>query len=332
MTDPTARPTVIELPDAPLTTEKPPRPVILETEDSRPIEAREQPSIVSAEVAEPGRPRRPFKIALIGIGILVIGLLAFDAVEWVRHQFDRGPVVGGLAVAVIAAGILGIGYWLVSAFRALATLKNVERMQALLAPPNSQTVGQGDRLIGDVEAGLPALPTVAAALAIYRDQVQPHHTLEQRVDLLSRTVLVPIDRRVETLIRATVAQAVIFTAISPTALVESLFFMARGLRLVRQIAELYGGRPGFAGTFHLMRRLIIGSGAVGIFDVVGNLLAQKLGGAVLEKLSSEVAESVFAAQKMARLGILTMRLCRPIPFATGEAPSVSGLVANLFKT
>jgi uncharacterized membrane protein YcjF (UPF0283 family) len=80
-----------------------------------------------------------------------------------------------------------------------------------------------------------------------------------------------------------------------------------------------------------MRRLIIGSGAVGIFDVMGNLLAQKLGGAVLEKLSSEVAESVFAAQ-MARLGILTMRLCRPIPFATGEAPSVSGLVANLFKT
>ncbi|HEY5305111.1 MAG TPA: DUF697 domain-containing protein [Pseudolabrys sp.] len=251
--------------------------------------------------------------------------------RWVRDQFDRGPVVGGLAVAVIAAGLLGLGYWLISEFRAFAALKSVERVQARLAMSSGQDAQSGSALIDDIVASLPSAPTVKATLAIYRDQAQPHHTLEQRVGLISRTVLVPIDHRAEALIRATVIQTVVFTAISPTALIESLLFLARGLRLLRQIAELYGGRPGFAGTVHLMRRLVVGSGTVGAVDLIGNVLAQKLGGAILEKLSSEVAVSVIATQRMARIGILCMQMCRPIPFARDEHPSVSGLIAGALK-
>jgi putative membrane protein len=332
MTDPPVRPTVIELSEAvasPMAT--PCGPAIFETEDSRPIETGEQPGIASAMAAEPVRRNRPFKVALIGLGILVIGLLIFDAVEWVKVQFDRGPVVGGLAVTVIAAGLLGLGYWLISEFRAFAALKSVERVQARLTMSSGQDARSGNALIDDIVSSLPSAPTVRATLAVYREQVQSHHTWEQRVGLISRTVLVPIDHRAEALIRATVMQTVVFTAISPTALMESLFFLARGLRLLRQIAELYGGRPGFAGTVHLMRRLIVGSGTVGAVDLIGNVLAQKLGGAILEKLSSEVAESVYATQQMARLGIVCMQMCRPIPFTRDENPSVSGLIAGALK-
>jgi len=332
MTDPTVRPTMIEFSEAaasPMTT--PSAPAIFTTEDSRPIEIGEQPSIAGAAAAEPVHRNRPFKVALIGLGILIIGLLTFDAVEWVKDQFDRGLVVGGLAVAIIAAALLGLGYWLISEFRAFAALKSVERVQARLAMSSRQDAQAGNALIDDIVASLPSAPTVKATLAVYRDQVQPHHTLEQRVGLISRTVLAPIDHRAETLIRATVMQTVVFTAISPTALIESLFFLARGLRLLRQIAELYGGRPGFAGTVHLMRRLVVGSGTVGAVDLIGNVLAQKLGGAILEKLSSEVAESAYATQRMARIGILCMQMCRPIPFARDEHPSVSGLIAGALK-
>jgi len=52
---------------------------------------------------------------------------------------------------------------------------------------------------------------------------------------------------------------------------------------------------------------------------------------VLERLSASAAESAYAAQKMARLGLIAMASCRPIEFRPGEAPSLSGLVSGLLK-
>jgi uncharacterized membrane protein YcjF (UPF0283 family) len=70
---------------------------------------------------------------------------------------------------------------------------------------------------------------------------------------------------------------------------------------------------------------------VGAVDLVGGVLAQQLGGAVVERLSASAAESAYAAQKMARLGIVAMALCRPIDFRAGEVPSLRRLVSGLLK-
>ena len=114
-------------------------------------------------------------------------------------------------------------------------------------------------------------------------------------------------------------------------LLDTLLFAGRAMRLIREIAEIYGQRPGLAGTVHLLRRLASGAGLVGAVDVVGGVIVQQLGGAVLERLSASAAESAYAAQKMARLGLIAMASCRPIEFRPGEAPSLSGLVSGLLK-
>ena len=88
---------------------------------------------------------------------------------------------------------------------------------------------------------------------------------------------------------------------------------------------------GLAGTVHLLRRLIGGAGMVGAVDLVGGVLVQQLGGAVLERFSASAAESAYAAQKMARLGILAMALCRPVEFRPDEVPSLRRLVSGLLK-
>jgi putative membrane protein len=70
---------------------------------------------------------------------------------------------------------------------------------------------------------------------------------------------------------------------------------------------------------------------VGAVDLVGGILVQQLGGAVMERLSASAAESAYAAQKMARLGIIAMALCRPVDFRLGEVPSLRRLVSGLLK-
>jgi hypothetical protein len=61
-------------------------------------------------------------------------------------------------------------------------------------------------------------------------------------------------------IRRAATQAFAINAVSPTGLLDTLLFAGRAMRLIRDIAEIYGQRPGVGSTAHLLRRLIGGAG------------------------------------------------------------------------
>ncbi len=50
-----------------------------------------------------------------------------------------------------------------------------------------------------------------------------------------------------------------------------------------------------------------------------------------ERLATSAADALYAAYRMARLGIIVMDLCRPIPFREDEIPSVTSLVGNVLR-
>jgi uncharacterized membrane protein YcjF (UPF0283 family) len=58
---------------------------------------------------------------------------------------------------------------------------------------------------------------------------------------------------------------------------------------------------------------------------------QQLGGAVAERIATSAADALYASYRMARLGVIVMDLCRPVPFAEDEVPSVSSLVSNVIR-
>jgi putative membrane protein len=191
-----------------------------------------------------------------------------------------------------------------------------------------------DELKAEIDAAaaiLAADPLLSEAVARYRVVREPHHSAHDALELFSRFVLAPADRLAEATIRRAATQAFAINAVSPTALLDTLLFGARALRLIREIAEIYGQRPGLTGTVHLLRRLASGAGMVGAVDLVGGILVQQLGGAVMERLSASAAESAYAAQKMARLGIIAMALCRPVDFRPGEVPSLRSLIAGVIR-
>jgi putative membrane protein len=134
-------------------------------------------------------------------------------------------------------------------------------------------------------------------------------------------------------VRGTAARAFAMTAIAPTTLIDTVLFAALSIRMVRGIAASYGHRPTAASTMHLLRRLVYEAGKLGAVGLAGMALTQHLSGAVLERLAADSAESMYAAQRMARIGLITMGMCRPVPFQPGEAPGVfSSLIGNLFAS
>jgi putative membrane protein len=305
------------------------RPRILETDETGRLELNLQLPPETNLPALPIRRRRsPLAVAATGFGILVAGVIGIDLVQFVDGAFAHGNSFGVFALAVVAAGCGGAAYWLWAELRGLWRLRSAERLRSLIPSALSS------ELKSEIEAAAAILahdPLLGAAVGRYSLALEPHHTGRDALELFARFVLAPADRLAEAAIRRAAAQAFAINAISPTALLDTLLFAARAMRLIREIAEIYGQRPGVAGTVHLVRRLIGGAGLVGAVDLVGGVLAQQLGGAVLERLSASAAESAYAAQKMARLGIIAMALCRPVEFRPGEVPSLRSLVSGLLK-
>jgi putative membrane protein len=305
------------------------RPRILETEETGRLDLTLPPaSETSLPAPRAGRPRSPFTVAATGIGVLVVGLLGIDLVQFVEGAFAHSVARGLAAAVVVAAACGGSFYWLTAEFVGLWRLRSAERLRRLIPAAVSSELKR------EIEAAAKILvrdPWLGEAAARYRAAVEPHHSGGDALELFSRFVLAPADRLAEAAIRRAAAQSFAINAISPTALLDTLLFAARALRLIREIAEVYGQHPGMAGTVHLLRRLLGGAGMVGAVDLVGGVLVQQLGGAVLERVSASAAESAYAAQKMARLGILAMALCRPLDFRPGEVPSLRSLVSGLLK-
>ena len=305
------------------------RPRILETEETGRLELSVLPA-PETDLPAPRIPRSrsPFQVAATGLGVLVLGVIGIELVQFIHGAFANGTALGVAATAAVAAGCGGAGYWFVAEFRGLWRLRSAERLRRLIP------FALAEELREEVDTAATILakdPLLSGAVARYRAVREPHHSGRDALELFSRFVLAPADRLAEAAIRRAATQAFAINAVSPTALLDTLLFAARALRLVREIAEIYGQRPGLAGTVHLLRRLLGGAGMVGAVDLVGGALVQQLGGAVLERVSASAAESAYAAQKMARLGILAMALCRPVEFRAGEVPSLRRLVSGLLK-
>jgi putative membrane protein len=305
-----------------------PAPQIIMTERTERVTPSEPAAAVV--IHEPRRRSRAMPIGFAGLAVFFAGWLAVDAYWWVAAAFERSLPLGAIAATAITAGAIGAGAIIAREVTSLFRLKSVESIRRRFAE-NLVRPSDARQTIADVLAVVPKERDVEAAVEAFQRQVQIHHTVEQQVEILSRTVMKPLDRRAESHVRTAVLRAFGITAISPTALSDALFFLACGVRMVRGIAASYGHRPTAATTIHLLRRLLLEAGKLGAVDIASTSLMQHLGGAVTERFATSAADALYASYRMARLGIIVMDLCRPVPFRENDVPSVTSMVGNLLK-
>jgi len=288
--------------------------------------AKERSSALA--VSAPSRRSRLGSLAGFAIAVGVSGWFAIDAVNWVGAAFAQSTAFGAVAALALVAGLGGAGALIARELTSLFRLRNVEAVRLRLSDVRARPA-DARSAVSDILAVVPRDQEMKAAISTFQRQLQPHHSASQQIALLSRNVLAPLDRRAEAHVRTAVLRAFGITAISPTALTDAAFFIALGLRMVRRVAASYGHRPTAATTAHLLRRLLVEAGKLGAVDIASASLVQQLGGAVTERIASTTAEALYAAYRMARLGVIVMDLCRPAAFAENEVPSVGSLVSNV---
>ncbi|HEY1736360.1 MAG TPA: TIGR01620 family protein [Methylovirgula sp.] len=151
------------------------------------------------------------------------------------------------------------------------------------------------------------------------------------IDIAERDLVAPLDDNVRREIAQAAKRVSLVTAIAPRAMIDVLFVGGQALYLVRRIAEIYGGRPGFFGFLKLMRSVGAHLAITGGVAVGDSLLQQLLGHGIAAKLSARLGEGVLNGLLTTRVGLSAMAVCRPMPFEIERPPRVADVAPFLFS-
>ena len=175
------------------------------------------------------------------------------------------------------------------------------------------------RLVGQLIALYRDRPETAHARAEVEDATRAIIDGRDLIDVAERALLRPLDDKAQGEIAAAAKRVSLVTAISPRAVLDVVFVVAQIVRLVRRIAEIYGGRPGLLGLIKLARSIGAHIAITGGMAVGDSLLQQLVGHGIASRISARMGEGVLNGLLTARVGLSALAVCRPAPFSVDKA-------------
>jgi putative membrane protein len=293
------------------------------------------PADLAPEAAPVAAPRKRKGFSFANLAIAAFGTflsLAFGlwADRVVRDLFARADWLGYAAVTALVLALAGVavvvGREILGIMRlsAVQTLK-AEAEEALISPRPAPARAVAASLV-KVLSHRAETAKGRAALDATRDEIIDG---PQLIELAERELLAPLDRKARALILGASKRVSIVTAVSPRAIVDLSYVLFEVTRLVRAMAELYGGRPGTLGLMRLMRDVVAHLAVTGSIAVGDGLAQQVLGHGLASKLSTRLGEGVINGLLTARIGIAAMDLCRPLPFRALKRPGIGDFISDI---
>ena len=272
---------------------------------------------------------RLFGAATAGLVLMGTGLGVSHLVE---DLFARSETLGWIGSAFAALASVALVVIIGREVLALSRLATIEKMHlrataALLTDDRAESRA----IVRDLTALAHKNPQLARARAALQSHSDDIIDGADMIRLAERELMTPLDQEARRLVSVAAQRVSIVTAISPRALIDVLFVAAAALRLVRQLALLYGGRPGALGTMQLMRHAIGHLALTGGMAAGDSLIQQMVGHGVAAKLSARLGEGILNGLLTARLGLAAIDVTRPLPFNALPRPALSDLAKDLIR-
>jgi putative membrane protein len=264
------------------------------------------------------------------------GLLVLAFMLWVQETFltllGRNDWLGWAATILLAVAVFAFVMILareVAGLYRLAAITAVrQRAEAALSSENTP---EAKSTAGEIRAMMEERRELADGIARLRQHQRDIIDARQVLTLTERELLVPLDKIARVTVGTSGRRVSMVTALSPAAVFSVGFVAYENFRMLRNLAGIYGGRPGFLSILRLMR-LIAGHLAItGGIAFTDDILGQFVGHGMTSRLSRRLGEGLINGGFTIRIGIAAVEVLRPLPYIEARQPRLREFVSEFLK-
>ncbi|BCH59440.1 UPF0283 membrane protein [Agrobacterium vitis] len=282
-------------------------------------------------IARPAKRRFSFgKLAGAAFGALASFAIGLWIDDLIRDLFTRADWLGYTALTLLGIGLLALTVVVIRELAGIYRLNAVQAIKQRASALSLQgTASEARKLVKEVENLTQHRAETARGRSVLKAAENDIIDAPHLIALAERELLAPLDAKARSLIINASKRVSVVTAVSPRALVDLAYVLFEVVRLVRAMAELYGGRPGSIGMLRLLRDVFAHLAVTGSIAIGDGLAQQVLGHGLASRLSARLGEGVINGLMTARIGIAAMDLCRPLEFKALRRPGIGDFMPAL---
>ncbi|WOG26513.1 TIGR01620 family protein [Endozoicomonas sp. 8E] len=278
------------------------------------------------------KPLRFLSRAAKGILALITILAIWQTVEFFHFLSQTHwalAAVFGLLVAGLI-GLLGKAAW--EYFGYQKEFKGIDQLQSdAESILKARSCGHARTWLAKLTAlyrNKPHQPLLEKALSTLPDYADDAETLQHLDQQLFRN----LDKQAISRISRHSQQTAILVAISPLALLDILLSGWRCLKMLDEICQIYGLRPSLSARVRLLKMTLTQMALAGSTELITDQLADLASSKLISTISSQAATGAGIGFYTARIGILAMELCRPMPFTEGQRPGMGKMAKEIISS
>jgi putative membrane protein len=245
-----------------------------------------------------------------GLGILVVGGSLLSLIGFVFDQMARSPALGWASLTTVLAGVCAVLWGVGREIRSYRRLTHVDALRLGLNPPVAPVEVARAECVAWLKTVAHRLPDPESV----RLAMNGCTTTDELRAMLSHRAIEPLREQAAALGSRAASQGAAMVAIIPSPALEGLAAGLRSLKLIREIASLYGLRPGVSVTMGLARRAAVTAASVyGVNEIAAAAAAHFLADApVLRSFASAAPGAGITARRIYLLAQTVAKACSPV--------------------
>ncbi|MEH6578627.1 MAG: YcjF family protein [Amphritea sp.] len=277
-------------------------------------------------------PIKGLKSFFIGVGVLLAVLLGWDIYNVFTSALDVHWIAAGvillLLVTVLIQGLRLVWGYIRDRDNQGALSDIQDQAQRLAA---AHDFGNASSFINKLQAFYAEKPQ-----AVYYqrciDELPDYSNDREVVEHIERVFVQQLDKEALRRVSKFSLQTGAAVAVSPWASLDMILSLWRSVKMIDEVAQVYGIRPSIANRYKLLKMVIHQLVFVGATEIVIDQVMSEFGASALSSIASvRIGQGLGAGIYTARIGIAAMVVSRPIEFGGENKPKLKSVIQPMIS-